>query len=257
MNAPSRDDWSFEAIERANPQRAEALEAADPPEALIKALCQALERAIERKKIRLGLDSRHNEFVECRITVQIPVEVGFYDLFLNSRTGYRAQFWISPDAGTLFNTEVARICRDLLAQRLPERVSVRRIVSTCLNDYREERDIGDVTTTIGFIHRSLEPAAAKIWICERLMKGKIGPSDQIWMSVFKYAEQDPKLWIPRWASAKTPKNGMVGQGLWAPEPDPENAWLDLKGAFVRQDGTASQIKSQIDRARALHKLGWT
>jgi hypothetical protein len=257
VKGPSADDWGFEALRKADRERAEALEAAGPPEALVEVLRHALDRAIERGEIRIGLDSVRNEFVECRVTVQIPVEVSFYDCFLNSRMGYRAQFWISPDAGMAFNAELARACRDLLALRLPARVRTRRILARFLNDDREEEDVGEITTPLSLIHHSLEPDAAKIWICERLMKGKIGQSDQIWMSIFPYAEQDPKLSIPRWAFAKNPKNGMIGQGLWAPAPHADNSWLDLKGAFVRKDGTASQIKSQVERARALHELGWT
>ena len=257
VRGPSADDWGFEAIREVDPQRAEALEAARPPDALIEALRHALDRATERGDIRIGLDSVRNQFVECRVTIQIPVEVNFYDCFLNSRTGYRAQFWISPDAGMAFNAEVARTCRDLLAHRLPARVRTRRILVTILDDYREEEDVGEIIIPLSLIHRSLEPDAAKIWICERLMKGRIGLADQIWMPVFRYAEQDPKLSIPIWTFAKNPKNGMIGQGLWAPAPHPENSWLDLKGAFVRKGGTASQIKSQVQRARALHELGWT
>ncbi len=41
----------------------------------------------------------------------------------------------------------------------------------------------------------------------------------------------PKLIVPRWAQAKHPKTGGVGEGLLAPYPDLPGMLAGLKGSF--------------------------
>lgn len=255
---PDIPEWSFGEIEKTDPDRARVLDAADPPEALVVALSKALEKALDCDEMRIGVDSVGNQFDECRVTIQFKVEVELYDWCFNGRTGYRAQFWISPDAGLAFNAEVTRAFRGVLDGRLPERVEARRIVATFTGGVsREEEDVGSMTAARDFVHHSLEPNASKLWICERLIRRDRGKLSDIGFPTLSAAERGPKLGVPRWASATHVKTGQTGEGVRAPYPSPEDAWLDLKGGFVRRDGTVWQIKSQTERARALHETGWT
>jgi hypothetical protein len=225
----------------------------------VVALSKALEKALDCDMMRIGVDSVGNEFDECRITIQFKVEVELYDWCFNGRTGYRAQFWISPDTGMAFNTELVRAFGGLLDRRLPEHVEARRIEATFTGGVsREEEDVGGMPTTRDFVHHSLEPNPSKLWICERLIRRDPGKLCDIgFPTLSDAAKRGPKLCVPRWASAINSKTGEPGEGLRAPYPSPEHAWLDLKGGFVRRDGTVWQIKDQAERARALHNSGWT
>ncbi len=255
---PSPADWSFEKFGAFDPERADRLETAALPEALIGALAAGFERALDHNDIRMGLDSRKNQFIDCRVIIQFKLQPELYDWFFNARTGYRAQFWVSPAIGAEFNTQATRRLSVLLTDRLPKDVSARRIATTYEGKFREDKDIGDIETSRNLIIQSLEPAQSKIWIGERLIEGKCGPLSDIGFAVLSAAEQElPKLSISRWASAKNPVTGEVGEGLRAPYPSPDYAWLDLKGGFVGDTGKAEQVKSQDDRPRHLHDRGWT
>ena len=106
--------------------------------------------------------------------------------------------------------------------------------------------------------RSLKPGASKIWICERLVQHNGSPIQDIGFVVLSDAERNlPKLFIPRWANAEHPKTKELGEGLRAPYPCPDYAWLDLKGGYVRSDGRVEQKKSQDKRAKDLNQRGWT
>jgi hypothetical protein len=256
MDGPSPADWSFEKIGAVDPERANRLEAAEPPEALIQALEAALECALGHGEIRAGIDSLGNQFMECRVIIQFKVDVEIYDWFFNSRTGYRARFWMRPVVGTLFNTKIVHKLRDVLACHLPKDITARKIEFR-KNDERFELDVGETIVMRDLVVGSLQPEYSKTWICERLLRNETGELLKIWFPILAEAESGPKLSIPRWASATNPKTGQIGEGLRAPCPIPEYAWLDLKGGFVRRNGTVWQPKPQAERSKALHEIGWT
>ena len=177
VKGPSMTDWSFENIRAVDRERAERLESTASPLALITALAETLEKAMNRGEIRYGLDSLENKFVECRAIIQVKVDPNLYDWFFNSRTGYRAQFWISADAGAAFNTEIIEVLRDFLTRHLPQRLVVRliwakRIKISAHEESREDYDIGDKTVPRGSVVRSLDPSVSKVWIGERLIENK-------------------------------------------------------------------------------------
>jgi hypothetical protein len=88
-----------------------------------------------------------------------------------------------------------------------------------------------------FVLESLEPTIAKCWIRTRALLGSQGPLT--WWTA------TPKLRIQRWANT---------EGRFAPYPAAEDAWLDIKGAFV--GSTVYQRKSPEKRAHILHNTGW-
>lgn len=258
MKAPSVGDWCFEEIGVCDPERATRLEAAGSSDALVVALAEALENAVERGDVRYGLDSLDEEFVECRAIIQFKVHPNLYDWFFNARTGYRARYWISADAGAAFNMEITEALWHFLIRHLPQHVNARRITTTYEGESREDEDAGAATVTGDDIMRSLKPGASKIWICERLVQHNGSPIQDIGFVVLSDAERNlPKLFIPRWANAEHPKTKELGEGLRAPYPLPECAWLDLKGGYVRSDGRVEQKKSQVKRAKDINQRGWT
>ena len=263
MKSPAVGDWSFEEIRVCDPERATRLEAAGSSDALVAALAEALEKAVERGDVRYGLDSLDDQFVECRAIIQFKVDPDLYDWFFNARTGYRARYWISADAGAAFNTEITEALWGFLTRRLPQLLGVRlirakRIKISAHEDSREDYDIGDKTVPRGSIVRSLDPSVSKVWIGERLMENKCGRLPDIGFATLREAARGPKLRVPLWRDAVNPlTRGDPGEGLRAPYPLPEYAWLDLKGAFVGSDGSVKQLKDPKERAVGLNHCGWT
>lgn len=246
--------WSFDDIRSVDPQRAARLEACPLPRELSEVLAAALDDAIRSGDVRFAIDSRENKFIECRSIVQFAVPVEIYDCFFNARGGYRGKFHIAPDVGTSFNRLIIEAIRPILSTALPESFDVRKIEVLIDNGCRVERDVGSVQIQRDAFLSSLEPNVSKIWICERLYPREDGAVKDIGLAVLTVAERDqPKLGVPRWAKTKA----AHGEGVRAPLPERENAWLDLKGGFSAKNGEAGQIKPQDKRARQIHETGWT
>lgn len=101
---------------------------------------------------------------------------------------------------------------------------------------------------------SLVPDKSKLWIAERRYD-ELKIVD-IGFAALSAAERClPKLCVPRWAA--NPSECVTGEGLRAPYPEVDQSWLDLKGGFMSTKGKASQIKPQLERAKNIHRHGWT
>jgi hypothetical protein len=146
----------------------------------------------------------------------------------------------------------------VLGCRVPTTLTARKIEVTSNGGMREERDIGSMKITRDELIGSLTPDASKIWICERLYSPDGGSIIDIGLAtLLEAAQSSAKLCVPRWAEAINPETGEKGEGLRAPFPCPEKSWLDLKGGFLKADGTPGQIKPQDERADHIHEYGWT
>jgi hypothetical protein len=250
-------EWSFEKISDSDPCRSVRLESCRPPRALIGAFTQTV-AAAKAPDLRVGVDSICNRFEKCRSIVQFKIPIGLYDWFFNARTGYRAQFWVSAEHGLKLNEQLLSRLRKVLADRFGEEIPVRKIRVDFDDGARSEHDVGKMILKRSELFQSLEPRISKIWIGEHLIGTRKGPLTNILFPTLSAAAQSPaKLCIPRWANAKNPKTGAVGEGLRAPLPDAEYSWLDLKGGFLTPDGKLSQIKPQDDRAEQIRDYGWT
>lgn len=257
MGLPNENDWSFASIRNHDADRADRLEGAGSADELLDALVHSARSSLEKGSIRFGVDGRGNDFGEPRAIVQFQVEPGVYDWFFNARTGYRAQYWKAPEDGQRFNNA----CVSALVETLPgnpqETAIVRRIEVVIDGDSREEHDTGQSDISPELFFRSLNSGESKLWICERRM-GKDGHDpEHIGLPTLVASARGPKLAVPRWQFAQNPKTGEIGEGLRAPYPLAEHAWLDLKGAFLKRDGTADQQKNQELRASAIYNTGWT
>ena len=205
------------------------------------------------------MDSKDNEFVECRSIIQFSVTQEIYDWFFNGRTGYRAQFYIDSKCGLVFNRDFIDVLTGILRGLLLDEVEVRLVEVEVANGTREERVVGERMISSERFIASLVPDRSKLWICEWLHPGnKEELTENIGFSVLSDAARYlPKLCVPRWARVINPKTGQQGEGLRAPFPGRNYAWIDLKGGFVGTDGQPAQIKDQTGRARQLHETGWT
>jgi hypothetical protein len=106
---PSAGDWSFDTIRRDGPSRAEALESAPPFPEIVGFIVADADRAVRAGASayywQLEPHSNWNQFE--RAVFQFPVSADLFDLFWNARTGFRAQFWLSPETGTRANIWMA------------------------------------------------------------------------------------------------------------------------------------------------------
>jgi hypothetical protein len=254
MAVPSPSEWSFQEILGDCEERAVHLERADSAALLVERLVDTAKEAIRTHKVRIGIDSKKNQWLANRATIQFHVSAKLFDWFFNARTGYRAQFWLGAEIGEEFNTLLVRKLRDVIIDQLPSRISARKILVFATEHSREEKDGGGCETDPNFIKESLHPRFSKIWLCERLIQ--LDGSDPRNLSVLISATRMPKLRIARWQDAINPVTGECGEGLRAPLPEESEAWLDLKGGFV-ENGLISQVKTPERRARDLYDRGWT
>jgi hypothetical protein len=124
-----------------------------------------------RDGIKMGSARGYDRFKgDPRAIIQFKVNRSLYDLFFNSRTGYRAQFWRSPDMGVSAN---AFLVANLLAE-------------VCDLDPWPTRDDWKLTRDLAM--RSLLCVGAKVWIAEKV-------DDQ---DVRKFILDSPRLVVPQW-----------------------------------------------------------
>lgn len=196
------------------------------------------------------MDSKNEEL---RSIIQIRVVPELYDWFFNARTGYRAQFWINPEAGMRFNETLVEAAKAVLEAKLLETVVVRKIDVEVKDGTRVEKDAGALNMPRKTFLASLIPSASKIWIGERLYDPEGGAIELIGTETLRAAEKSTaKLCVPRWEKAGKP------EGVFAPYPAAADcSWFDLKGGFLAAEGAAMQSKPQEKRARDIHETGWT
>jgi hypothetical protein len=98
---PDAENWSFDKIRLSEPKRADALEKAPKFLDILDTIVGAAARAV-----RAGSDAYfwasepHSSWRHFKRAVfQFPVEADQFEFFWNARTGFRAQFWLSPETG--------------------------------------------------------------------------------------------------------------------------------------------------------------
>jgi hypothetical protein len=244
MLRPNHSDWGYQEIERAYPDRAAKLAKAGSADALIEGLNDALKKALTAD-VRVGFDGIGNDLSAPRVWIQFPVPAELYDWFFSARTGYRAQYWISPHVGHAFNAQLIQRLRMTIEGWAPcSGVEGRAIWVQTDNGYPEFIDKGPRTEGRDSILTSLTPEVSKVWICERQIQRHGGAL----VDMRPIGMRSSELCVPRWGRA----------GRWAPLPDDGDAWLDIKGGYVQPDGRVVQPnKSPEKRANDLHKTGDT
>lgn len=232
---PTAEEWSFSEIRLRDPPRADLLENAPSFDEIIARLIAALRIELQANRVRFGTDFSD---LRWRAFLQFSVSREFYDAFFNSRTGYRAQYWIAPEAGIAADREIAQALAPLFLL-LPSSLTARE-VRLDEGYTREDVDVGERSIGRSFVEASLSSHLSKTWICERLLACQRGPLKNLANDFLASAIQ---LKIPRWGTAL------------APHPLPESSWIDIKGAFI--NGSHYQPKSQEVRARDLNARGWS
>jgi len=200
------------------------------------AFAVAIRDAIADRTAKFGIDTMNDQ---PRAIIQVRVGLKLYDQFFNGRTGYRAHYWSSPDAGNSFDERLICNLRQVLHEHMPILVEGRNVVVN-VNGGRDECDGGPCQVTREFALQSFQPNASKAWICEWLITDRGGLNQ--WQSL-GYYPRTPKLIIKGWS----------GNGLRAPCGE----WLDFKGGFVDSSGKATPSKKRTNRGNEIHEAGWT
>jgi hypothetical protein len=224
-----RDLWRFDQVVAEDPDRAARLRSAPRWEELVKRIRAALRVSMWESATRIGFDESGCSSTHLRAVVQFHVGEQLFDWFFNGHTGYRAQFRVGSKNGTAANALIVTALRNELQKCIGETVSARRLTSSF-------DDIGPMAATSQDVLLSLNPSLSKVWACDRL----IGPEGVTDLCV---SRSGPKLLFDE------------GCHAWSSlHADEASAWLDVKGAFICDEGPY-QMKDPTLRAQRLQQRG--
>lgn len=221
--------WTFAEIAARETARAALLESAPSSEVIQASVIARFADALNVGQLRIGMEQSESDQHDLRTVLQFPVGETLYDRFCNATAGYRSQFRRSWQTGLSYNRNIITMLRDRIASTFPTEV-LARLLSP------KFEDLGVLTVSRGQICISLEPDLSKVWFCGRLIAG----DGQI-------------VQLP--SGATGPRLRLDEHTTWAAlARDDQDAWLDVKGAFVGSDGPY-QPKDPIVRAKKLETSG--
>jgi hypothetical protein len=194
----------------------------DPPkfEKIIQRICDEMQ-VVDHRRERHKTDARFYRF-----SARLECDSRSVDLFFNSSTGYRAQYYLDPSTGEKANKYACSEIAAVVLARLEG--SLKRTCS------RKE-----------WLERSVQDSNAKLWINQGL-----------WLRRAKLS--DRQILVHRWQeSSRHLECGDVNKlGKWAPlVPDVENC-IVFKGGFWTLDATERREAKQ-GRSDQIHRFGFT
>ena len=221
--------WSY--TERVSRERQALLLAAPDFDAIIDRILADIDITgfdIVRGKIGAVKGCMRPEF-------SLRVSPDTFDLFFNSPRGYRGQYHQSPETAQRANANLISVMTDRLT------------------DYA----LGN-TTKHGMdakrIRRSLAAGSAKIWIDEQ--GGRAQRGDDI-----KELKADLRVqpWLQTAQDYVANPAGQPAHAILAVDgvKAPTGTILDVKGAFINEDGNEHIPANKIDRAQQIHLYGFT
>jgi hypothetical protein len=168
----------------------------------------------------------------------LEVTPELFDLFFNSSSGYRGQFYLAPQRGL----EANRLLIDSLHGRL-----------------LASADAGppNPNMTRRQVEASLTSRYAKVWIDEDSSTLDQTSKDPViiqalevpkWVTAMKDA-------LSAWRQGKSP-DAYVARSLLGVQA-PEGQRLDIRGAWMDRGNTDHVVPSKEDRAEHIHKFGFS
>ena len=134
------ENW---CLSEALDNRRERLLRGPEPDALLELVITESEQAARDGRIQLQWQHSYERPGYYRTVVQIPLSEATFDQFFNGRSGYRAQFCLSPEEGVLYNRE-----------------AVDRLIPLIEDAYRQ-RPLPDAS--LALVTNSLQRPHAKLW----------------------------------------------------------------------------------------------
>lgn len=86
------------------------------PDELLTKLLNETSAAVEARKVRLVWQPSTEAPGFFRVEAVIPLGEETFDQFFNGRSGYRAQYYLSPEEGVLFNRDVLQGLKERLTE---------------------------------------------------------------------------------------------------------------------------------------------
>lgn len=216
FGAVSCRDWRIaECVESKRRNRLE-----DPPSAkeLIGLVRKECEAAAANGRICLIWQTSCDQADYARIECKIPLSDELFDQFFNGRTGYRAQYYVSPICGTAFN--------GLVIQALHDAIKVAYDGKPLDQDFE-------------VVKRSLLGSWSKCWV--------VGDGEA-------FAAAPAALLAPRWVENWKDYCSKFGLRI----PAPNQPQLDLKGTFIHSANNGEWVDPlKICRSFDIYFKGWT
>ena len=229
MLTPSMQNWSFDKIAEYDHSRAQALIAAPSTAALLKAISNQFDTSLRVDRVRVGWEQSEKCQAEERVVFQFHVGKYIFDMFFNSRYGYRAMFYDHWESGLRFNDEIIESLRNRVVAISGQNLPARRLTASF-------EDCGSVMVPRAKVINSLAPRLAKIWFCSKLIQPDSGIED-----------------LP--SGLIGPRILLGDEDSWnAPLRDDGDAWLEVKGAFLGTNGPY-QVKDPELRAQKIQLRG--
>lgn len=222
---PNKLQWSFGKVERQDANRAQKLENVGSVEELISQIVNAMQAALGKDDLLIGLESHSCRPRDQRVVIQFYLGRDLYNWFFNGRTGYRAHFYADYRFGLELNEKLVKTLRNRLHDTLPDSISV----------WEMQRN-NTVSVSKSVIINSLECRMSKLWYCTKFIDNRDTGND---------------------IYSLTSKISLCGEREWAaPDSDEAWAWLDLKGAFLSHENAERyQSKGPVHRAKCLQEKG--
>lgn len=134
-------EWCVSAL--IGPERKQRL--CDAPESavLLEAVSREANKAANKRLVTLKWQESCERPGYFRLVAQIPLSETTFDQLFNGRSGYRAQYYLSPEEGILYNREILKIA-------LP-----------ALKAANEQKPL---CAKYKFIKQSLQAPHSKIWV---------------------------------------------------------------------------------------------
>lgn len=136
------DSQTWRLADALGKRRERLLDVPQPEELLAQVIAQAHE-ASTKALTQLTWQESHDCPGYSRLVAQIPLSEKIFDQFFNGRSGYRAQYYLSPEEGILFN-------RSLLAGLEP---ALNLAYSKC-----------PLNVDFALVEKSLRAPHSKIWL---------------------------------------------------------------------------------------------
>ena len=100
----NRDEWDLSRLP--DPDRRKRLLDAPPPRDLLARLLEEAAQAAGSCRVQLYWQEADEAPGHSRLVAAVPVSAFTFDLLFNGRSGYRAQYYLSPEEGVLYNKQI-------------------------------------------------------------------------------------------------------------------------------------------------------
>jgi hypothetical protein len=107
----ARDVWRIDSLP--DERRGGLLAGSSPAELLERVLSEA-QAALNASSVKADWCESTDRPGYFRVVVQVPLSAATFDEFINGRSGYRAQYYLSPEEGLLYNRAALNLLTDVV-----------------------------------------------------------------------------------------------------------------------------------------------